>query len=126
VSKEKLWLTYAWKDNEDKDIDYIVQELDKAGIDVRFDRRNLVPGQRLWTQIGGAITDPAACEAWGMVLTANSVASEACVEELSYALDRALSAKGENFPVFALLHGVPVKSLPPAMKDSPLHSFRQQ
>jgi len=115
VSK-KLWVTYAWKDNEDKDVDYIVQELDKAGLDVRFDRRSLVPGQRLWVQIGGAITDPAECDAWGAVLTANSLASEACVEELSYALDRALDAKGTGFPIFALLHGVPARSLPPALK----------
>lgn len=57
MSKKKLWLTYAWKDNEDKDIDFIVQELDKTSIDVRFDRRNLAPGQRLWTQIGGTITE---------------------------------------------------------------------
>ena len=116
MCKKKLWLTYAWKDNEDKDIDFIVQELDKTGIDVHFDRRNLVPGQRLWTQIGGAISDPNQCEAWGIVLTANSLASQPCVEELSYALERALSAKGEKFPVFALLHGVPAKSLPPALK----------
>lgn len=112
----KLWLTYAWKDNEDKDIDFIVQELDQAGLEVRFDRRNLIPGQRLWVQIGGAITDPAECDAWGIVLTGNSIASEACVEELSYALERALSAKGESFPVFALLHGIPAESLPPALK----------
>lgn len=113
---KKLWVTYAWKDNEDKDIDYIVQELDKAGLDVRFDRRSLVPGQRLWIQIGGAITDPAECDAWGIVLTARSLASEACVEELSYALDRALDAKGSGFPIFALLHDVPGRDLPPALK----------
>jgi TIR domain-containing protein len=116
MPKKKLWLTYAWKDNEDKDIDFVVQELDASGLDVRFDRRNLVPGLRLWMQIGGAITDPAACDAWGIVLTANSLASEGCVEELSYALDRALDAKGAGFPMFALLHGVPARALPPALK----------
>ena len=41
-----LWLTYAWKDNEDKDIDFIIQELDKTTLKVKFDRRNLIPGQR--------------------------------------------------------------------------------
>ena len=70
MTNKKLWLTYAWKDNEDRDIDFIVQVLDGLPIDVRFDRRSLVPGQRLWTQIGGAITDPAECDAWGIVLTA--------------------------------------------------------
>ena len=55
MTKKKLWLTYAWKDNEDKDIDFIVQKLDEAGLEVKFDRRNLVPGQRLWVQIGGQL-----------------------------------------------------------------------
>jgi hypothetical protein len=83
---------------------------------VRFDRRSLVPGQRLWTQIGGAITDPEACDAWGIVLTANSFASQPCIEELSYALDRALDSKGSSFPVFALLHRVAARDLPPALR----------
>ena len=89
---KKLWLTYAWSDNEDKDIDFIIQELDKTDIKVKFDRRNLVPGQRLWTQIGGFITDPNECDAWGIVLTKNSINSKACIEELSYALDRAINS----------------------------------
>ncbi len=113
---KKLWLTYAWKDNEDLDIDFIVKELDKQDIDLKFDRRNLVPGQRLWSQIGGHITDPDQCDAWGIVLTANSLRSEACVEELSYALDRALKSGEEGFPVFALLHGISPSQLPPALK----------
>lgn len=113
---KKLWLTYAWVDNEDKDIDFIIQELDKTNLNVRFDRRNLVPGQRLWTQIGGIITDPNECDAWGIVLTPNSINSQPCVEELAYALDRALSAKSGDFPLFALLHKVPASSMPPALK----------
>lgn len=116
MDKRKLWLTYAWKDNEDKDIDFVVQELDEAGLHVRFDRRNLIPGQRLWAQIGNAIMDPANCDAWGILLTANSLRSQACIEELSYALNRALSTKGGAFPIFALLHGVAAETLPPALK----------
>jgi hypothetical protein len=113
---KKLWLTYAWKDNEDNDIDFIIRELDKVNsIETRFDRRNLIPGQRLWQQIGGLITDPAECDAWGIVLTKNSIKSEPCIEELSYALERALDAKGGGFPVFALLHNISASDLPPAL-----------
>jgi hypothetical protein len=112
---KKLWLTYAWKDNEDKDVDFIIQELDKTDIEVRFDRRQIIPGRRLWPQIGGFITDPKECDAWGILLTANSVKSEACVEELCYALHRALSTKGETFPVFALLHHIAPRDMPPVL-----------
>jgi len=110
----KLWLTYAWKDNEDKDIDFIVKELDPY-LTVKFDRRNLVPGQRLWAQIGGMITDPTECDAWAIILTPNSVQSQPCIEELSYALDRALSSRGA-MPMFALMHKIPASALPPALR----------
>jgi len=113
---KKLWITYAWKDNEDKDIDFIVKALDETDIELKFDKRNLIPGQRLWQQIGGHITDPNECESWGIVLTKNSVQSEGCIEELSYALDRALSTKGDVFPIFALLHEISYRELPPALK----------
>ena len=113
---KKLWLTYAWKDNEDKDIDFIIKKLDETDIEVKFDRRNLVPGQRLWQQIGKHITDPNECEAWGIVLTKNSINREECIEELSYAHDRALNDKGNVFPIFALLHGILPRELPPALK----------
>lgn len=113
---KKLWLTYAWKDNDDKDIDFIIQRLDETKLEVKFDRRNLVPGQRLWSQIGQAITDPGECCAWGIVLTPNSIKSEPCIEELSYALDRALGTNGYEFPIFALLHNVAAKDLPPSLK----------
>ena len=76
---KKLWLTYAWKDNEDQNLDYIVQELDKLDLEVKFDRRNLIPGQRLWDQIGTQITDPEQCEAWGILLTSNSLKSGPCI-----------------------------------------------
>jgi hypothetical protein len=115
VSKT-LWLTYAWANNKQGDFDYLVQELDKSSLLVKFDRRALIPGQRLWDQIGSNIIDPAKCSAWGILLTADSLASQPCMEELSYALDRALSVKGEGFPVFALLHQISPAQMPPALK----------
>ena len=114
---KKLWITYAWKDNEDQDLDYIVQELDGKDLEVKFDRKNLIPGQRLWDQIGDQITDPDQCDAWGILLTGNSLRSEPCIEELSYALDRALNTNGGQFPMFALMtDSITSKDLPPSLK----------
>lgn len=114
---KKLWLTYAWKDNDDRDIDFIIHELEKTdSIEVKFDRRNLVPGQRLWDQIGTFITDPDECDAWGIILTPNSIVSQACIEELSYALDRALNVQSKGFPLFALLYNISASEVPPALK----------
>lgn len=53
---------------------------------------------------------------WGYFLTPSSIESQACREELSYALDRALSTKGPEFPLIGLLHGVPISEVPVALK----------
>ena len=111
-----LWITYAWTDNQDKDIDYIAKELDTAGLNCTFDNRALIPGQTLWDQIGKIISDPARVDAFSIVVTPSSLASNSCREELLYALDRALSQRGSGFPLIGLLHNVRVNDLPPALK----------
>jgi hypothetical protein len=43
ASMAKLWLTYAWKDNQDQDVDHVVGELKRVGLDVAFDRAHIYP-----------------------------------------------------------------------------------
>ena len=38
----ELWLTYAWKDNEDDQIDYIIESLTSQGLDVSYDRARFI------------------------------------------------------------------------------------
>jgi hypothetical protein len=97
------WITYAWKDNEQGDVDFVVQELVRAGLTMKLDRWNLQAGKRLWDQIDKFITDPGECDAWIFFATQNSLNSEPCREELAYALQRALSSRGDTFPVIALV-----------------------
>ena len=61
------WITYAWKDNEHGDIDFIAQELMREGLAIKLDRWNLHAGRRLWEQIEIFITDPKQCDAWIIV-----------------------------------------------------------
>jgi hypothetical protein len=96
-----LWLTYAWVDNDDGDVDHVIAELKKQGLDVRFDRQHIAPGQRLWPRIDAGITDESTT-AWAIFATRGSLSSEACLEELAYALDRALRARGANFPIIGI------------------------
>ncbi len=115
ASKPKLWITYAWKNNAGGDFDFIVRELSKAGIDVIFDKIALVAGQRLWEQIAARIEDPQ-LHGWAILLTKESLESQACREELEYALDRALSAQRQDFPLIGLLHEVSVSELPAPLR----------
>ncbi len=98
----KLWLTYAWTDNQDNDVDFVAQELERRGLQVNFDRVHLVAGQRLWSQIDRGISDPQLSDAWAIFVTANSLKSEPCQEELAIALDRALRKRGGQYPLIGI------------------------
>jgi hypothetical protein len=38
LRRTKLWLTYAWKDNEDEQVDYVIQALEEQGLEIGCDR----------------------------------------------------------------------------------------
>ena len=48
---DAIWITYAWADNDEGDFDYLVEQLEEAGVCATYDKISLVPGQRLWEQI---------------------------------------------------------------------------
>jgi hypothetical protein len=102
MAEPKLWLTYAWKDNEDAQVDHVYHALVDAGLDVRLDRTHLIAGQRLWPQIDAGITDPEKCDGWAIYATKRSLESEPCLEEIAYALDRALRKRETDFPVIGI------------------------
>ncbi len=111
------WLTYAWRDNEEGDVDFVAQELEAIGINVRLDRWELRAGERLWEQIAEHISDPDKTDAWILYATPNSLESDACKEELAYALNRALASRGDTFPIVALFPSAVDEALiPPAIK----------
>jgi hypothetical protein len=91
-------------DDADEDVTYVVQELRAAGVEVRLDREVLVPGRRLWNQIGDEIEDPK-CDGWIVFATRAAFESEAVMEEprvvssferdeLSESFDRCLPLQG--------------------------------
>ena len=109
-----IWITYAWADNEGRDVDFIAQELVRTGVNVKLDRWSLTAGKRLWDQIANFITNPRESDAWLFYSTQNSLASEPCREELAYALDRALTSRGDDFPIIALFPSSVEHNLIPA------------
>lgn len=109
-----VWITYAWNDNNDSDVDFIAQELERIGLSVKLDRWNVEAGKRLWQQIENFITNPNESDAWILVATQNSLGSEACKEEYFYALDRALHQRGSTFPIISLFTSTVDDNLIPA------------
>lgn len=110
-----LWITYSWSDNDEGDFDYLVQELERAGIPALYDKIALVPGRKLWSQIAKRITEEP-LSGWSYLITPQSLSSAACQEELSYALQRALETQGGEFPLIGLLHQVSISDVPLALR----------
>lgn len=109
---KRLWLTYAWKDNVGNNVDFVIQELQRQGLDVRFDRAELVAGQRLWEQIDRAIRE--GCDGWAIYVTEASLNSQPCQEEIAYALDRTLREGPENFPLIGIFPSKIDRSIVPS------------
>jgi len=110
-----LWITYSWVDNDEGDFDYLIQELKKADIPAIYDKIALVPGRKLWSQIAIKIAEEP-LSGWAYLITPQSLSSAACLEELSYALQRALEKQGEEFPLIGLLHQVSIRDVPLALR----------
>jgi hypothetical protein len=100
-----IWLTYAWDDNKYGDVDFIAQELSQLGLKVKLDRWNIQAGKPLWAQIENFIQNPLESDAWAIYATPHSLGSKPCMEEFNYALDRALSTRGSEFPILAISPG---------------------
>lgn len=109
-----VWLTYAWEDNTGGDVDFIAQELLASGLGVKLDRWNIRAGMRLWDQIAHFIEDPAESDAWVLFATQRSLGSQPCREEFAYALDRALAARGGEYPIIGLFPATVDTTLVPA------------
>jgi hypothetical protein len=66
-----LWVTYAWDDDRSGDVDFVCQQIESTGIEVKIDRTTLGAGRRLWPQIESFITDPAQGGRLGVLRHAN-------------------------------------------------------
>lgn len=115
-SNPKLWLTYSWKDRDEGDFAHVVSVLRQNNVDVRYDKIELIPGHRLWEQIGERIRQ-GEFQGWAYLLTPYGLASEKCREELEYALGRALETRGTVFPLIGLLHQVAVEEVPVSLRS---------
>src|SRR5512146_1776311 len=80
-----IWITYVWEDNTQCDVDFVAQELVRVGVHVKLYCWNIRTGRRLWEQVERFIREETESDAWLMYVTQNSLGSEACREDFSYA-----------------------------------------
>ncbi len=113
--KPRLWITYAQENKDTGNFGFLTQELQKAGVEVTYKDVAVKKGFLLWDQIAKNIEDPN-LDGWAILLTKESLQSELCQEELAYALDRALSARGKEFALIGLVHQVGTQEIPLSLR----------
>ncbi len=123
MNKPKLWLTYAWLDNQDSEIEYIANKIESKNIDVYIDKEKLEAGKRLWPQIDKFISNPSETDAWALFVTKNALESQPCQEELCWALDRALRLRGADFPLIGIFKEPIDRDLLPSALATRLHVY---
>jgi len=109
-----IWITYAWDDNTQCDVDFVEQELVRVGVQVKLGHWNVRANGCLWEQIEHFIQEETGSDAWLIYATQNSLGSKACKEAFSYALDCTFNRRSNNFPVIAIFPGTVDNSLIPA------------
>jgi TIR domain-containing protein len=109
-----VWISYAWDDNTLGDVNFVEQELIRVGVQVKLDHWKIRAGRRLWEQIERFIQEETESDAWIIYTTQNSLGSQACREEFSYAVDQTLNRRGKNFPIIAIFPGPVDNSLIPS------------
>ena len=108
-----IWLTCLWDDNKDGDVDFVAQELIRAGVTVKLHRWNPRAKRSLWDQIKEFISDPEMADAWAVFATRTGLGSELCQRQLAGAFRHVVSVRGDAFPVIALFPSPVVPDLIP-------------
>jgi len=87
----KMWLIYCGHDYQDKDGDAILQQLGYTSSSVYLGRMDIVTGKRLWDQIVDKVSELKLCswDACIFLVSRDTLAGEAYLEEQAYALDQA-------------------------------------
>ncbi len=116
----RLWLTYAWRDNEDQDVDAVVVALERLDVEVILDRRKIGAGRDIWAEISAGISD-ARTDGWAILVSEHSLSSKPCLQELELATAEARRARDALFPLIGIFPRPIDKSLIPALLQDRLH-----
>jgi len=113
--RPRLWISYLSSGPEDRDFSYLVSQLHAENVEAIYNCIRLQPDMRLWQRVVQRLLS-IDFDGWAYVLTHQFLADRACTDELTAAIDQMLPHIGPNFLMAALLQGVGVQHVPPALR----------
>ncbi len=118
----RLWISYPWARNEERDFFYLVPQLKEAGIEATYESLQLQPGVSLGQRIVQRLLS-VEFDGWVYILTHQCFTRKDCADELVAALEQTLQHMGPEFPMVGLLHGVAAQQVPTALRVRPCVSL---
>ena len=122
VARPRLWITYPWSRNEERDFSYLLPQLKEANIDAVYESFQLQPGSQLGRTIVQRLLSDG-FDSWVYILTHQCFTQRACMDELTAAIDHTLINMGTDFRMAGLMYGIAMQQVPPVLKVLPCISL---
>jgi hypothetical protein len=121
-SCRRLWVSYPWIRNEERDFAYLIPQLKAANIEAVYDSFQLPPNSQLGERVVQRLSS-IGFDGWLYILTHQCFTRRAYTDELTGAIDQTLLRMGSDFPVAGLMYGIATQQVPPALRVLPCISL---
>jgi hypothetical protein len=122
IERPRLWISYPWVNNEERDFAYLIPQLREANIDATLDSIQLMPDTCLWQRIMQRLLS-IGFDGWLYILTHQCFTRKAFTDGLTVAIDQTLLHKGPDFPMVGLLYGIANHHVPAVLRGLPCISL---
>jgi hypothetical protein len=122
VGRPRLWISYPWIRNEERDFNYLVPQLKAANIEAVYDSFQLQPDSRLAERIIQRLMS-IGFDGWVYILTHQCFTRRTYTDELSQAIDETLLKMGPDFPMAGLMYGIATQQVPAVLRVLPCISL---
>jgi hypothetical protein len=118
----RLWISYPWVNNEERDFNYLVPQLKESGIEATYDSIKLQPDARLGQRIVQRLLS-IGFDGWLYILTHQCFTRRNYTDVLTQAIDQTLFRMGPKFPMAGLMHGIAPQHVPAVLRVLPCISL---
>lgn len=118
----RLWVSYPWVRNEERDFTYIIPQLKTANIEAVYESFKLEQNSQLGEKIIQRLLS-VGFEGWMYILTHQCFTRRTYTDELTGAIDRTLFRMGADFPVAGLMYDVATPQVPLSLRVRPCISL---
>jgi hypothetical protein len=122
VACPRLWISYPWIRNEERDFTYLVPQLKAASIEAVYDSFQLEPNSQLGQRIVQRLLS-IGFDGWLYILTHQCFTRRDYTDELMGAIDQTLERMGPEFPMAGLMYGIATQQVPPVLRALPCISL---